>query len=373
MSKINANVDNIQNMGTHIMLDFHNVEKVDLSDEKKIQSIFESALKLTDCNVCDKRVKVFPDGQVSLIFLLSESHMSFHSWPSEKCATVDFYNCGQNSRFNCRTVEEQLCNAFGWECCTSNIIMNRGTEAKLITNDYSHKTDIFKGLRAITRVRSRFQDIRVYDSKYLGRVLVIDGQVQMCNGLPDNYSNDMTDTILNKDTEYENVLIIGGGDLKIAHKLYNEYPKVKKITLCEIDPIVMEITEQYFPELQLTEEMKQRIEIINIDGSEFLKQSGDLKYDGVIVDCSDVCGDDSLSCSLFTNDFYKRLLSALKPGASFSQMLTIDEVKPQFISMIENSGFECNIDFVITQTPEYGSCTPIGVVTLPKTLRSQRN
>lgn len=45
-------------------------------------------------------------------------------------------------------------------------------------------------------------------------------------------------------------------------------------------------------------------------------------------------------------------------------MLTLDEVKPKFISMVENSGINCAIDFVITQTPEYGSCTPIGVVTL---------
>lgn len=65
----------------------------------------------------------------------------------------------------------------------------------------------------------------------------------------------MTETILNKDTEYENVLIIGGGDLKIINKLFNEYPLIKKVTLCEIDPTVMEISEQYFPELKLTEEM----------------------------------------------------------------------------------------------------------------------
>lgn len=159
------------------MLDFHGVTQIDLGDAKRIQEIFEDALTKTDCNVCDKRVKIFPSGQVSLLFLLSESHMSFHSWPAEKCATVDFYNCGSNSRFNCRTIEEALCDAFGWNTCSSNITMNRGTDAKLITNTFSHKTDIFKGLRAISRTKSQFQDIRVYDSKHLGRTLVIDGQV----------------------------------------------------------------------------------------------------------------------------------------------------------------------------------------------------
>ncbi len=32
--------------------------------------------------------------------------------------------------------------------------------------------------------------------------------------------------------------------------------------------------------------------------------------------------------------------------------------------MVESNGLKCNIDFVVTQTPEWGSCTPIGVVTL---------
>jgi len=80
---------------------------------------------------------------------------------------------------------------------------------------------------------------------------------------------------------------------------------------------VIEITEQYFPDLALTPEMKEKIEIVNLDGFEFLRIT-DVKFDGVIVDCSDVCGADSLSCSLFTHDFYQALLGSLKPGASFS-------------------------------------------------------
>lgn len=67
----------------------------------------------------------------------------------------------------------------------------------------------------------------------------------------------------------------------------------------------------------MTPEMKEKIEIVNLDGFEFLRIT-EVKFDGVIVDCSDVCGADSLSCSLFTHDFYVALLGSLKPGASFS-------------------------------------------------------
>lgn len=33
----------------------------------------------------------------------------------------------------------------------------------------------------------------------------------------------------------------------------------------------MKVTEEYFPELRLTAEMKEKIEIINHDGNDFLK------------------------------------------------------------------------------------------------------
>lgn len=159
----------------------------------------------------------------------------------------------------------------------------------------------------------------------------------------------MVENIVAKDTNIEQLLIIGGGDLKIARHIFNNYPLVKKITVCEIDPAVVEITEEFFPALRLTEEMKAKIEIVNLDGNDFLKNAAEqIKFDGIIVDCSDVCKDESISCSLFTSDFYRQLLAALKPSAAFSQMLTLEEVKPQFMMMVESSGFDSNIEFVIT-------------------------
>lgn len=85
----------------------------------------------------------------------------------------------------------------------------------------------------------------------------------MCNGLEDNYSRDIVDNIIARDTDYAHVLIIGGGDLKIVNYLCENYPQVQQITLCEIDPMVMEVTECYFPELKLTDEMKQKVHIIH--------------------------------------------------------------------------------------------------------------
>lgn len=58
----------------------------------------EAGLELTDCHVCDKREKIFPDNRgMTLMYLLSESHISVHTFPESSCMTIDFYNCGENS------------------------------------------------------------------------------------------------------------------------------------------------------------------------------------------------------------------------------------------------------------------------------------
>jgi len=45
----------------------------------------------------------------------------------------------------------------------------------------------------------------------------------------------MTKYVVLKDKEYENVVIIGGGDLLIASHILETYPGVKKLTMVELD------------------------------------------------------------------------------------------------------------------------------------------
>lgn len=56
----------------------------------------------------------------------------------------------------------------------------------------------------------------------------------------------MTRHVLVKDKDYQHVVIIGGGDLVIATHILKEYPQVHKVTVCEIDSRVVEVTKRFF-------------------------------------------------------------------------------------------------------------------------------
>jgi S-adenosylmethionine decarboxylase len=44
--------------------------------------------------VLDESVVVFPNGAVTLVLVLAESHLSIHTWPEELLLAADLFTCG---------------------------------------------------------------------------------------------------------------------------------------------------------------------------------------------------------------------------------------------------------------------------------------
>ena len=45
-------------------------------------------------HVLDETAVVFPNGAVTLVLVLAESHLSVHTWPEEELVAVDLFSCG---------------------------------------------------------------------------------------------------------------------------------------------------------------------------------------------------------------------------------------------------------------------------------------
>ena len=90
--------------------------------------------------------------------------------------------------------------------------VSKGSVLVTIEDD---KTEILKNVKFLHREMTPFQELRVYDTLAMGRILVLDGAVQIAtNSLKnDNYTKDMTRFNITKEKEYEHIIIIGGGDL----------------------------------------------------------------------------------------------------------------------------------------------------------------
>jgi S-adenosylmethionine decarboxylase len=45
-------------------------------------------------HVLDTSHVVFPNGAITLVLILAESHLSIHTWPEEELVAIDLFSCG---------------------------------------------------------------------------------------------------------------------------------------------------------------------------------------------------------------------------------------------------------------------------------------
>lgn len=107
---------------------------------------------------------------------------------------------------------------------------------------------------------------------------------------------------LNSHPNPNKVLIIGGGDGGVARECL-KHPLVQKLTQCEIDERVIELSKEYFPSMAKSYE-NPKLELVVGDGFKYLEELPDESYDVIITDSSDPKG--PAEC-LFQQPYYELL------------------------------------------------------------------
>lgn len=154
--------------------------------------------------------------------------------------------------------------------------------------------------------KSTEQSVLVLEHEHLGKILVLDGIVQLTEKDEYIYHEMMAHVPLIAHPEPKNVLIIGGGDGGVLREVL-KHP-VEKATLVEIDKTVIDLSRKYFPQVPNGSFDNDRAEVVITDGFVFLEDKQNC-YDVVIVDSSDFVGPNSV---LFSEEFYRRCQKSLK-------------------------------------------------------------
>lgn len=156
--------------------------------------------------------------------------------------------------------------------------------------------------------KSEFQKIELYDTVNLGKMLVLDGVIQLTEFDEFAYQEMMAHLPLFSHPDPKKVLVIGGGDGGVLREIA-KHDCVETIDICEIDAMVIDFAKKHLTSLSCGYD-DPRVTVNVADGSEFVK-SHQGYYDVIIVDSSDPVGP---SESLFNESFYRGMRSALAPG-----------------------------------------------------------
>jgi S-adenosylmethionine decarboxylase len=65
-----------------------------LTDRDRLRSILHEAAELGRATVVGEEFYVFPNGAVTGVLVLAQSHLSIHTWPECWLANVDLLSCG---------------------------------------------------------------------------------------------------------------------------------------------------------------------------------------------------------------------------------------------------------------------------------------
>lgn len=159
----------------------------------------------------------------------------------------------------------------------------------------------FRVSRELARVQSDFQDIAIFESASHGRVMVLDGVIQITEGDEFVYQEMLTHVPLLAHGSAENVLIIGAGDGGVLRRVL-QHRNVKRAVMVEIDGEVIRLAKEFLPNIAGDAWTDNRAEVIVGDGIDYVTRAPDASFDVIIVDSTDPIGVGEV---LFTDAFYQ--------------------------------------------------------------------
>lgn len=162
--------------------------------------------------------------------------------------------------------------------------------------------------------QSPYQKLEIYETETYGNLMVIDGCVMLTDRDNFLYHEMMSHPALFSHPDPKRVVIIGGGDCGTLREVL-KHPDVEKVTQIDIDKLVTDLSEKYFPALCDSND-DPRAELLFEDGVKWVDDCPEESIDVIIVDSTDPVGPAE---GLFKVDFFKRCFRILKQGGVMVQ------------------------------------------------------
>lgn len=208
---------------------------------------------------------------------------------------------------------------------------------------------LFKG-------KSDFQEVLVFESSVYGKVLVLDGIVQLTEKDECAYQEMIAHLPLCSIPSPKSVLVVGGGDGGVLREI-SRHSSIEHIDICEIDKMVIDVSKKFFPELAVGFE-DPRVHLHIDDAIKFLRNAPKGKYDAIIVDSSDPVGP---AQELVEKPFFETIARALRPGGvvcNMAESMWLHTHLIQDMLSICHETFKGSVHYAWASVPTY----PSGVI-----------
>ena len=305
-------------VGEHITLDIIGTKQEYSSSffEKIVYKIAKKA-RVTVLEI--SKYKFEPQG-FTLVALLAESHMSFHTFPEHNIISFDFFTCGKVS-----------------PVVALDIIKKEIEHKRIVKKEFNRDTislyhDIYSsaGLKKSYVVNNVLEDftskvgqhIEILDLEQFGKSLFIDNEIQVATSDEYLYSSTFVNSGLKLNKDKEKAAIIGGGDGGVARECISK--GFNFIDWYELDPEVVEVCNKHLGRIGNKATEKNSVKCIWGDAFQSIKKVEDDKYDKIFVDLND----DQFCIDLAAKNM-DSLVRILKPNGVITAQVGSQDIKPK--------------------------------------------
>ena len=305
-------------VGEHITLDIIGTKR------EYSPSFFEKLLykiaKKAKVTVLEISTHKFEPQGFTLVALLAESHMSFHTFPEKNIISFDFFTCAKVSPVVALNIIKK-------EIEHKRIVKKEFNRDNVILYDDIYNSPGLKKYYVVNNVLEDFtskvgQHIEILDLEQFGKSLFIDNELQVASKDEHLYSSTFVNSSLKLNKAKDKTAIIGGGDGGVARECISK--DFNSIDWFELDPEVVEVCNRHLSKVGNNATKKNSVKCIWGDAFENIKSVENNRYDKIFVDLND----DQYCIDLAAKNMksFKRIL---KPNGVITAQVGSQDKKPK--------------------------------------------
>ncbi len=305
-------------VGEHVTLDIIGTSKE--YEPKFFEKLVYKIAKKAKVTVLEiSKYKFEPQG-FTLVALLAESHISFHTFPEKGIISFDFFTCGKVSP------------TVALDILKKEIKHKRIVKKEFNRDTVSYYDDIYSspGLKKFYIVKNVLEDftskvgqhIEILDLEQFGKSLFIDNELQVAESDEHLYSSTFVNSGIKLNPAKDKSAIIGGGDGGVARECISQ--GFNLIDWYELDPEVVHVCEKHISKIGEKATAKNSVQCVWGDAFESIKKVEDNKYDKIFVDLND----DQYCIDLAAKNI-NSLKRILKPNGTITAQVGSQDKKPK--------------------------------------------
>ncbi len=216
-----------------------------LNNRKKLEKIVRRAINRGGLGLEHLHSHQFSPVGITVIAIVSESHLAIHTYPESGHVSVDIYTCSADSLTNERIWASLISALHPRRVQTLHVERGKDIVVQHQPQFSSRSTTGLKILYDIRRhllhQRSQYQTIDIVDTRQFGKMLFLDGDVQIAEKDARLYNRALVDPLGRG--KQRRAIILGGGDGGVLYEVLKLQPK--QVVVVDIDRAVISAAQEY--------------------------------------------------------------------------------------------------------------------------------